>query len=97
MLSPGCQRPLRVPLPFCKSSRFLNLSRIDHLANGARLHPETGKGTSRGRWHPGLNIEVRACADNVGGDAMNQTLSENRAGSVRDYRVQPKTWRCYER
>jgi outer membrane protein OmpA-like peptidoglycan-associated protein len=26
--------------------------------------------------------------DNVGGDAMNQTLSENRAGSVRDYLVQ---------
>ena len=26
--------------------------------------------------------------DNVGGDVMNQRLSENRAGSVRDYLVQ---------
>src|SRR5208282_5446706 len=33
--------------------------------------------------YPGLNIEVGGYTDNVGGDAMNQTLSENRAGSVR--------------
>jgi len=38
--------------------------------------------------YPGLNIEVGGYTDNVGGDAMNQTLSENRAGSVRDYLVQ---------
>ena len=38
--------------------------------------------------YPGLNIEVCGYTDNVGGDAMNQTLSENRAGSVRDYLVQ---------
>ena len=37
---------------------------------------------------PGLNIEVGGYTDNVGGDQMNQTLSENRAGSVRDYLVQ---------
>ncbi|MGA7382034.1 MAG: OmpA family protein, partial [Terriglobales bacterium] len=37
--------------------------------------------------YPGLNIEVGGYTDNVGGDAMNQTLSENRAGSVRDYLV----------
>ena len=30
--------------------------------------------------YPGLNIEVGGYTDNVGGDAMNQTLSENRAG-----------------
>jgi outer membrane protein OmpA-like peptidoglycan-associated protein len=33
--------------------------------------------------YPGLNIEVGGYTDNVGGDAMNQTLSENRAGAVR--------------
>ena len=38
--------------------------------------------------YPGLNIEVGGYTDNVGGDSMNQTLSENRARSVRDYLVQ---------
>jgi len=38
--------------------------------------------------YPGLNIEVGGYTDNVGGDSMNQTLSENRASSVRDYLVQ---------
>ena len=37
--------------------------------------------------YPGLNIAVGGYTDNIGGDAMNQTLSENRAGSVRDYLV----------
>jgi outer membrane protein OmpA-like peptidoglycan-associated protein len=35
--------------------------------------------------YPGLNIEVDGYTDNVGGDEMNQKLSENRAGAVRDY------------
>ena len=38
--------------------------------------------------YPGLKIEVDGYTDNVGGDVMNQTLSENRAGAVRDYLVQ---------
>lgn len=38
--------------------------------------------------YPSLNIEVGGYTDNVGSDVMNQTLSENRAGSVRDYLVQ---------
>ena len=38
--------------------------------------------------YPGLNIAVGGYTDNVGGDEMNQKLSENRAGSVRDYSVQ---------
>jgi outer membrane protein OmpA-like peptidoglycan-associated protein len=38
--------------------------------------------------YPGLNIQVGGYTDNVGSDEMNQTLSENRAGSVRDYLVQ---------
>jgi outer membrane protein OmpA-like peptidoglycan-associated protein len=37
--------------------------------------------------YPGLNIEVGGYTDNVGGDGMNQRLSENRAASVRDYLV----------
>jgi len=38
--------------------------------------------------YPGLNIEVGGYTDNVGGDEMNQRLSEHRADSVRDYLVQ---------
>ena len=38
--------------------------------------------------YPGLNVEVGGYTDNVGGDVMNQKLSENRASSVRDYLVQ---------
>ena len=38
--------------------------------------------------YPALNIEVGGYTDNVGSDEMNQALSENRAGSVRDYLVQ---------
>ncbi|MGB7266451.1 MAG: OmpA family protein [Terracidiphilus sp.] len=38
--------------------------------------------------YPGLNIAVGGYTDNVGGDEMNQKLSENRAGSVREYLVQ---------
>lgn len=37
--------------------------------------------------YPGLEIEVGGYTDSVGTDEMNQTLSENRAGSVRDYLV----------
>jgi outer membrane protein OmpA-like peptidoglycan-associated protein len=38
--------------------------------------------------YPGLNIAVGGYTDNIGGDEMNQKLSENRATSVRDYLVQ---------
>jgi outer membrane protein OmpA-like peptidoglycan-associated protein len=37
--------------------------------------------------YPTLAIEVGGYTDNVGGDEMNQKLSENRAGAVRDYLV----------
>jgi outer membrane protein OmpA-like peptidoglycan-associated protein len=38
--------------------------------------------------YPGLTIEVGGYTDNVGGNDMNQTLSENRAGAVRSYLVE---------
>jgi outer membrane protein OmpA-like peptidoglycan-associated protein len=38
--------------------------------------------------YPGLAVEVGGYTDNIGDDAMNQRLSENRADSVRDYLVQ---------
>ncbi|MGA7831563.1 MAG: OmpA family protein [Terracidiphilus sp.] len=38
--------------------------------------------------YPGLNIEVGGYTDNVGGDEMNQKLSENRAGAVLRFLVE---------
>ena len=40
--------------------------------------------------YPTLDIEVGGYTDNVGGDEMNQQLSENRAGAVRDYLVKAR-------
>jgi outer membrane protein OmpA-like peptidoglycan-associated protein len=37
--------------------------------------------------HPGLKIEVEGHTDSVGSDEFNQKLSEQRAGTVRDYLV----------
>jgi outer membrane protein OmpA-like peptidoglycan-associated protein len=38
--------------------------------------------------YPGINVKVGGYTDNVGSDDMNQSLSEHRAGSVRDYLVE---------
>jgi len=38
--------------------------------------------------HPGLMLEVEGHTDSVGGEAYNQRLSEQRAGSVRDYLIE---------
>ena len=38
--------------------------------------------------HPGLRLDVEGHTDSVGSDEYNQTLSEKRAGSVRDYLTQ---------
>jgi outer membrane protein OmpA-like peptidoglycan-associated protein len=37
--------------------------------------------------HPGLKLEVEGHTDSVGGEGYNQRLSEQRAGSVRDYLI----------
>jgi len=38
--------------------------------------------------HPGLTMQIEGHTDSVGGDEFNQTLSEQRAGSVRDFLAQ---------
>jgi outer membrane protein OmpA-like peptidoglycan-associated protein len=38
--------------------------------------------------HPGLNLEVEGHTDSTGGDEFNQKLSEQRAGTTRDYLIQ---------
>lgn len=37
--------------------------------------------------HPGLNLQIEGHTDSIGGDEYNQTLSERRAGAVRDFLV----------
>ena len=37
--------------------------------------------------HPGLNLEIEGHTDSTGSDDLNQKLSEDRAGAVRDYLV----------
>jgi outer membrane protein OmpA-like peptidoglycan-associated protein len=37
--------------------------------------------------NPGMSLAIDGHTDNVGSDAMNQTLSDNRAGSVKNYLV----------
>lgn len=37
--------------------------------------------------HPGLKLQIEGFTDSVGGDAYNQTLSENRGNSVRAYLI----------
>jgi outer membrane protein OmpA-like peptidoglycan-associated protein len=38
--------------------------------------------------YPGLKVQVEGYTDSVGTDALNQTLSENRAGTVRTFLIQ---------
>jgi outer membrane protein OmpA-like peptidoglycan-associated protein len=35
--------------------------------------------------HPGLTLQIEGHTDSVGGDELNQRLSEQRAGAVRDF------------
>ncbi len=37
--------------------------------------------------YPGLKVQVEGYTDSVGGDELNQKLSENRAGAVKDFLV----------
>ena len=37
--------------------------------------------------HPGLTLQIEGHTDSVGGDQMNQQLSERRADSVRDFLI----------
>jgi outer membrane protein OmpA-like peptidoglycan-associated protein len=37
--------------------------------------------------HPGLMLQIEGHTDSVGGDQMNQQLSERRADSVRDFLI----------
>lgn len=70
---------------------IVNLSDVLFDTGKADLKPGTREKLSRLSGvllsHPGLHVEVEGHADNVGATDFNQTLSESRAASVRDYLV----------
>jgi outer membrane protein OmpA-like peptidoglycan-associated protein len=76
------------------SARGLIISMSDVLFNSGKYSLNSGAREKLAKVsgillsYPGLAIAVGGYTDNVGTDAMNQTLSENRAGAVRDYLVQ---------
>lgn len=75
------------------SARGLIVSMSDVLFDTGKFSLKTGAREKLAKVagilivYPTLAIEVGGYTDNVGGDEMNQKLSENRAGSVRDYLV----------
>ncbi|MGA8111195.1 MAG: OmpA family protein [Acidobacteriaceae bacterium] len=76
------------------SARGLIISMSDVLFNTGKYSLNSGAREKLAKVsgillsYPGLAIAVGGYTDNVGSDTMNQTLSENRAGAVRDYLVQ---------
>ncbi len=76
------------------SARGLIVSMSDVLFDTGKFSLKTGAREKLAKVagiliaYPTLAIEVGGYTDNVGGDDMNQKLSENRAGTVRDYLVE---------
>lgn len=76
------------------SARGLIVSMSDVLFDTGKFSLKTGAREKLAKVagiliaYPTLAIEVGGYTDNVGGDDMNQKLSENRAGAVRDYLVE---------
>jgi outer membrane protein OmpA-like peptidoglycan-associated protein len=85
---------LNVILQTRDSARGLIISMSDVLFDTGKYSLQSGAREKLAKvagillGYPSLNIEVGGYTDNVGADEMNQTLSENRAASVRDYLVQ---------
>jgi outer membrane protein OmpA-like peptidoglycan-associated protein len=76
------------------SARGLIVSMSDVLFDTGKFSLKTGAREKLAKVagiliaYPTLAIEVGGYTDNVGGDEMNQKLSENRASAVRDYLVE---------
>lgn len=78
-------------LPTKDTSRGLQLTMADILFDSGKFNLRPGAREALAKLsgiilaHPGLKLEIEGHTDNVGGDSYNQTLSEKRAGAVRDY------------
>ncbi len=84
---------LNVILETRESTRGLVVNLSDVLFDTGRADLKPGAREKLARLtgvllsHPGLHVEVEGHADSVGAESFNQTLSEGRASSVRDYLV----------
>jgi outer membrane protein OmpA-like peptidoglycan-associated protein len=82
---------LNTVLKTSDSARGLIMNMSDVLFEFGKytLKPEAREKLAKGSGimlaFPGLTIEVDGYTDNIGSDEFNQTLSEERAGAVRDY------------
>lgn len=78
-------------LPTKDTSRGLQVTMADILFDTGRFNLRAGAREALAKLsgiilaHPGLKLDVEGHTDNVGSDSFNQTLSEKRAGAVRDY------------
>ena len=84
---------LNVILETRESARGLVVNLSDVLFDTGRADLKAGAREKLARLtgvllsHPGLHVEVEGHTDSVGAEGFNQTLSEGRADSVRDYLV----------
>jgi len=80
-------------LPTTDTSRGLQVNMADVLFDTGKYNLRPGARESLAKLsgiveaHPGLKLQVEGFTDSVGGDAYNQTLSENRANAVRAYLI----------
>lgn len=80
-------------LPTTDTARGLKVNMADVLFETAKfdLQPAAREALAKlsgiVEAHPGLKLQVEGYTDSVGSDAYNQSLSENRAGTVRAYLV----------
>ena len=82
---------LNAVLQTSESARGLIVNMSDVLFDTAKytLKPEAREKLAKVSGillaYPGLKLQVEGYTDNIGGDEYNQKLSEQRAGSVKDY------------
>jgi len=80
-------------LPTTDTPRGLQVNMADVLFDTAKYNLRPGAREALAKLsgiveaHPGLKLQIEGFTDSVGGDSYNQTLSENRANSVRAYLI----------
>ena len=84
---------LNAVLATSESARGLIVNMSDVLFDTGKFTLKTGTQVSLAKvgtilqLYPNLKVQVEGYTDSVGSDALNQKLSENRAGAVRDFLV----------
>ncbi len=80
------------PLPSGSTGKPIVLKNVFFASGSADLKPESRTELNKLKdllaENPGLKIQINGHTDNVGSDATNLTLSENRANSVKNFLIQ---------